>query len=148
MSRRGVALLLAVALLATIGIIAMTACALARTERAAGLGALAEVEARAAAEAAAAEALRGWPRAVTPSRAGEEVELARRTAPGPAEGWAVLRSLGGPIFALRAGGVRRDAAGDTLASRRFELLVRLDSSGTGDSVRPRIEPRGWTGLVP
>jgi hypothetical protein len=147
-SRRGIALLLAVTALAVLGTIAATAFSLARTERAVGLAALAEVQALAAADAAAALALRGWPRVRTPVFPGEELPLARLVTPGPADGWSVVRALGGPIFALRAWGVRRDGAGNPLAERRLELLVRLDSAGGGDSVRPRVDPRGWQGLVP
>ena len=148
MSRRGIALLLAVAALAALGTIAATAFSLAQTERAVGLAALAEVQALGAAEAAAAVALRGWPRSRTPVFPGEELPLARLVTPGPADGWSVIRALGGPIFALRAWGVRRDGAGNPLAERRVELLVRLDSTGSGDSIRPRVDPRGWQGLVP
>jgi type II secretory pathway pseudopilin PulG len=147
-NRRGIALLLAVALLAGLGMIAMTAFTLARTERVAGLAALADVQALAAADAAAAEALRGWPRVQTPTFPGDELPLARITLPGPADGWSVVRALGGPIFAVRAWGVRRDAGGNPIAARRLELLVRLDSSGGRDSLRPRVNPRGWLGLVP
>ena len=92
MSRRGIALLLAVALIALLGMIAMTAFTLARTERVAGLAALADVQALAAADAAAAEALRGWPRAQTPVLPGEELPLARLNFPGPA---AVIRPSDG-----------------------------------------------------
>ena len=148
MSRRGIALLLAVAALGALCTIAATAFSLAQTERAVGLAALAEVQALGAAEAAVAEALRGWPRARTPVLPGEELPLARIVTPGPADGWSVIRALGGPIFALRAWGVRRDGAGNPLAERRVELLVRLDSTGSGDSIRPRVDPRGWQGLVP
>jgi hypothetical protein len=147
-SRRGIALLLAVAMLATIGAIAVTAYTVARAESAAGLGTLALVEARAAAEAAAAVALRGWPRTLTPDAPGEEVPLSRVIASDRAEGWTAVRALGGPVFAVRVWGIRRDASGKALAAIRFELLVRLDSSGTADSVRPRVEPRGWSGLAP
>ena len=148
MSRRGVALLLAVALLAALGVIATTAFTLARAERVAGLAALADVQAQTAAEAAAAEALRGWPRAESPVSPGDELPLVNLTLPGPADGWAAVRALGGPILALRAWGVRRDAGGAPLAERRMELLVRLDSAGGGDSLRPRVERRGWQTLVP
>ncbi|HEV8356778.1 MAG TPA: hypothetical protein VGQ17_08460 [Gemmatimonadales bacterium] len=148
MSRRGIALLVAVAMLATLGAIAMTAYTLARAERQAGLGALAEVQAGAAAEAAATEALAGWPAARTPTLPGEEALLARVALPGPAEGWSVVRALGGPIFAIRAWGVRRHAGGAALAERRLALLVRLVSTPSGDSVRPRVEPHGWQAITP
>ena len=149
MSRRGIALLLAVAALAALGTITATAFSLAQTERAVGIAALAEVQALGAAEAAVAEALRGWPRARTPVLPGEELALGAVSCHQQRRrGWSVIRALGGPIFALRAWGVRRDGAGNPLAERRVELLVRLDSTGSGDSIRPRVDPRGWQGLVP
>jgi len=147
-TRRGIALLVAVAMLATLGAIAMTAYTLARAERVAGLGLLAEVQAGAAAEAAATEALAGWPAARTPALPGEQASLARIALPGPAEGWSVVRALGGPIFAIRAWGVRRDAGGVVLAERRLTVLVRLESSPSGDSVRPRVDPHGWQAIAP
>ena len=148
MTRRGIALLVAVAMLATLGAIAMTAYTLARAEGMAGLGLLAEVQAGAAAEAAATEALAGWPAARTPALPGEEAPLAQIALPGPTEGWSVVRALGGPIFAIRAWGVRRGAGGVALAERRLTLLVRLESSPSRDSVRLRIDPHGWQAVAP
>lgn len=143
MNTRGVALLIAVAVIAALSIIAMSGFALARMERAAGLSAVAEVQARGAAEAALADAITGWPKSVTPLAPGQEAQLAAVTLPGPATGLAVVRALGGPVFSLNATGVRLNAAGDALASVRVELLVRLDSAAPDSLIRPRKFPLGW-----
>lgn len=140
---RGVALLMAIVATAALGLISVTGYVLARAERAAGLAAVARVQARGAAEAAASEALVGWPPERTPIAPGEESLLARVTGPGPAEGTASLRGLGGPLFAIRADGVRKDRAGEALALVRLELLVLLEPIGADSLVHPRIYPRGW-----
>jgi type II secretory pathway pseudopilin PulG len=143
MSRRGVALVLAVAVLASLGVIAATGFALARAERVAGLTALAEVQARAAAEGALTEALQGWPIARTPALPGDESPLARFSVPGPAEGLAAVRSLGGSVYALKAVGIRSDGGGNPLATVRVELLVLLEPVGPDSLVHPKAYPRGW-----
>ncbi len=143
MSRRGVALVLAVAVLASLGVIAATGFALARAEHIAGLTALAEVQARAAAEGALTEALQGWPTARTPAVPGEEWPLARFSTPGPAEGNAAVRALGGPVYAIRSVGIRSDGGGNPLATVRVELLVLLEPAGPDSLVHPRAYPRGW-----
>ena len=141
--RRGVALLMAIVVTAALGLISLTGYALARAERAAGLAALARVQARGAAEAAAAEALLGWPPERTPIAPGEESLLARVTGPGPVEASARLRALGGPLFAIRAEGVRRDGFGELLASVRLEVLVVLEPMSADSLVHPHVYPRGW-----
>jgi hypothetical protein len=141
--RRGAALLLAVTVLAAVGMISLTALALARAERVAGLTAVARVQARAAAEAALAEVLKGWPAASTPSTPGEELELAHVTVPGPAEGWGKVRALGGPIFAVVGSGIRASSALEPLGSVRLELLVLLEPPDSSGTARPRRYPRGW-----
>ena len=142
-NERGVVLLLAVTVLVAVGMISLTGLALARAERMAGLAAVARVQARAAAEAALTEAMRGWPAADTPSPAGEELVLARVTVPGPADGQASVRALGGPIYALEASGTRRSLAGEPLGSVRLELLVLVDPPDSTGTARPRRYPRGW-----
>jgi len=140
---RGVALLMAIVVTAALGLISVTGYALARAERAAGLAAVARVQARGVAEAAASEALLGWPPERTPVAPGEESLLARVTGPGPAEGAANLRALGGPLFAIRAEGVRKDGAGELLASVRLEVLVLHEPMAADSLVHPRVYPRGW-----
>ena len=139
----GIALVLTVALLAALGVISLSALALARTERAVGLAALARVQARGAAEAALAHALPGWPGAMTPPNPGDSVRLVSLVLPGRAVGLVTLRALGGPIYALEASGVRTAVAGDTLGSARLELLVLLEPPDSLAVVRPRPYPRGW-----
>ena len=143
MNRRGVALLFAVAVIAALGMISLTAFGLARMERAAGLAAMAEVQARGAAETALANAMAGWPRLQTPALPGQEVLLTTVAVPGPAPGQAVVRALGGPVFSIRASGVRRGAAGEVLAAILMEQLVRLDSAAPDSLIHPRKYPLGW-----
>ncbi|NOT09012.1 MAG: hypothetical protein HOP28_12505 [Gemmatimonadales bacterium] len=143
MNRGGAALFLAVVVLSAVGAIVASALLLARAERAQGTAAVAEVQARGAAEAAVAEALLGWPKGLTPSRPGESVPLSTITRPGGAQASASVRALGGPILAIRGEGVRRDAAGGILARVAIELLVRLDSTAGDSVIRPKRYPRGW-----
>jgi hypothetical protein len=65
------------------------------------------------------------------------------TLPGPASGEWVVRALGGPIFAIRANGVRLSAAGQPIASVVIEELVRLDSLAPDSLIHPRKYPLGW-----
>jgi len=139
----GAALLLAIVVLAGLGAVTLAGFTLARTESRAGHAALARLQARGAAEAALAEALMGWPETRTPLPAGEETRLVALTVPGPASGFATLRSLGGPVFALRGSGIRRDQAGNALGVVEMEVLVLLDSAGPDSVARPRVYPRGW-----
>lgn len=143
MNRQGLALLLAVAVLAALGVISLSGFALARQERAAGLGAVAEVQAEGAAEAALADAMTGWPSSQTPSVPGQESALASVGVPGPAFAQVMVRNLGGPVFLLRVSAVRPDAGGEPLASVVAELLVVLDSAGPGSLIKPRKYPLGW-----
>lgn len=143
MNRRGVALLLAVGVIAALGMISLSGYALARAERFAGLAAVAEVQARGAAETALAMAMAGWPRVQTPLLPGQVTILATSMVPGPALGQAAVVSLGGPIFAIRASGVRNNAAGTVIAEILMELLVRLDSLAPDSLIHPRKYPLGW-----
>lgn len=139
----GIALLLAVSVLAALGVITVTGLVLARAERVAGLAALARVQARGAAETVLADAVRGWPAALTPVLAGQEAVVAGFTGPGPAAGQASIRSLGGSVYAIRAQGARLSQAGDTLGAIRLELLVLLGSPDSNAHVNPALYPRGW-----
>jgi type II secretory pathway pseudopilin PulG len=143
MNRHGVALLFAVAVIAALGMISLTAFGLARLEREAGQAAVAEAQARGAAEAALADAMGGWPKSQTPVVAGQNTVLTEVTLPGPASGEWVVRALGGPIFAIRASGVRLSAAGQPIASVVIEELVRLDSLAPDSLIHPRKYPLGW-----
>lgn len=134
---------MAVAVIAALGTISLSGFALARMERAAGESAVAEIQARGAAEAALADAMAGWSRSVTPLVPGQEALVALVTLPGPAMGRAVVRALGGPVFSLRATGVRLTPAGVPLASIRVELLVRLDSLAPDSLIHPCKYPHGW-----
>lgn len=143
LGEQGIALLLAVAVLAALGIISLTALALARTERAAGLAAIARVQARGAAEGALALAQLGWPSSSTPLAPGAETNLTLFSAPGPAVGQAKVRALGGAVYALEASGARLSVAGDLLGSVHLELLVLLSPPDSNSRVHPAAYPRGW-----
>jgi hypothetical protein len=142
-NRRGAALLFAVAVIAALGMISLTGFELARMERAAGLAAVAEVQARGAAESALADAMAGWPSPQTPVVPGQEVILSSVALPGPVTGQAVVRALGGPILLIRASGTRRTAGGRVLASILVEQLIRLDSLAPDSLIHPRKYPLGW-----
>ena len=138
MTRRGLALLLAVASLAALGMVAASGVMLATREAALGQRALAGVRARGAADAALAEAYRGWPAGLTPLMPGDSVQIAVVALPGSAAGSVFLRALGGPVYALRATGEV-----GSLALQRLELLIEIDTTGTDSLVRPLPIARGW-----
>jgi hypothetical protein len=140
--RSGYALLIALVALAGIGAVIATGFVLARTESRAGLAAVARIQAQSAAETAAADALRGWNVADTPSRTGQENRIVQVNLPGSVEGTATLRSLGGPVYAIRATGIRRETSGSAIGFAEIEVLVLLDSAQEG-RIRPRTYPRGW-----
>ncbi len=137
------ALLFAVVVIAALGMIALTAFGLARLQRQAGLGAVAEVQARGAADAALAEAMVGWPKSSTPLLAGQQTVVTSLTIPGPATGEWVVKALGGPVFSILASGERLDAAGNPLGAVVLEQLVRLDSLAPDSLIHPRKYPLGW-----
>lgn len=144
---RGVALLVAVSVLAAVGMITLTGFALARVERLAGLAAVARVQALGAAEAALSEAMLGWSSAQTPPAPGESTALVSLVLPGPVRGQALVRALGGAVFAIEASGARLSVSGELLGSVRMELLVLLDAADSNSFLHPRAYPRGW-GLLP
>jgi hypothetical protein len=139
--RDGYALLIALVALAGIGALIATDFALARIESRAGIAAVARVQAQSAAETAATDALQGWNLADTPNQAGQETRIVQVNLPGSVEGSATVRSLGGPIYAIHATGVRREA-GSAIGFAEIEVLVLLDSAQEG-RIRPRTYPRGW-----
>jgi hypothetical protein len=140
--RGGYALLIALVALGGMGAVVSTGFALARSESRTGLSALARVQAQSAAETAAADALLGWNRADTPTQPGQEFRIVQVNLPGAVEGAATVRSLGGPVFAIRATGIRREAGGGAIGFAEIEVLVLLDSTPEG-RIRPRTYPRGW-----
>lgn len=140
--RGGYALLIALVALAGVGAVIATGFALARSESRAGLAAVARVQAQSAAETAAADALRGWNVSDTPSLPGQETRIVQVNLPGPVEGTATVRSLGGPVYAIRATGLRRESSGGAIGFAEIEVLVLLDSVQEG-RIRPRTYPRGW-----
>ena len=143
MNRRGIALLLAIAALLSLGVIAMTGVTLAMREADLGRAAIADAKAKGAADAALAEGSRGWSRGMTPLVAGDSVALPVEPLAGTAQGRLMLFSFGGPILALRGTGQTLGRGGVLLARSQVELLVRLDSVGPDSLVYPRAITRGW-----
>jgi len=139
---RGIALLLAVTVLAALGVISLTMLGLARGERDAGLAAVAHVQARGAAEGVLAQALLGWPSGRTPLAPGDSTLLITANLPGSVSGQAAVRALGGGFYLLTAWGTRWSAAGLALGSARLEQLVLLRPD-SGSISRPMRYPRGW-----
>jgi len=142
-NRRGIALLIAIAALLSLGVIAMTGVTLALREADLGRAAIADAKANGAADAALAEGLRGWSPGMIPLVAGDSVTLPVEPLAGTAQGSLVLYSLGGPILALRGTGQTLGRGGILLARSRVELLVRLDSLGRDSLVYLRAITRGW-----
>jgi hypothetical protein len=138
----GFALLATMVALAGIGAIVVIGFALAQNENRTGLEAVARVQAQAAAETAAADALLGWDTTKTPHLVGEEQRIVALHLPGATEGTATVRAMGGPVYAIRATGVRRESSGDAIGTAELEVLVLLDSAEAG-RIRPRLYPRGW-----
>ena len=147
MNRRGFALLVVVAALAVLGALTATGLALAIREAAVGRSTLADARARAAAEAALAEAVRGWNPGATPASPGDSLALGPVVFSGGVTGKAVLHALGGPILALRSTGLVSSPGGAVLGRSRIERLIRVDSSGPDSLFRPRFVGRGWR-LIP
>jgi len=142
-ANRGAALLLAVVAMAALGAMSVGGYALARSERQSGQGALGRIQARGAAEAAIARALEGWPASLTPITPGDETFLVSLAAPGATRGAALVKSLGGGVYAVRGEGVRTDLGGTAIAFAELEVLVLVDSLGPDSVTRPRVYPRGW-----
>lgn len=148
MNRRGIALLLAIGFLAILGGLTASAFALARAERMAGSSSVGSVQVQAAAEGAMALAMAGWPKGSLPLVAGTELRLAVYAGAGGTVASATLRALGGPIYSVRVRAVRLLPSGIESGSAAFELLVRLDSSGTDTLIRPRAIARAWSRIFP
>ena len=146
MNRRGVALFVAVLALGVLGAVAATLLGLTLTESALGRSSLSVAQAEAVAEGAASNAWRGWLAGLTPLAPGESLEVAR--FPGASgEGRAVVRGLGGTLFALEASAPLALIAGRPPSRVGVLLIVALDSLAGDSLVVPHLVARGWR-LVP
>ena len=146
MNRRGVALLVTVMALAVLGAVAATLQGLTLTESALGRSSLSVAQAEAVAEGAASAAWRGWPAELTPLAAGDSLEVAHfQGASG--EGRAVVRGLGGALFALEASAPLGAVAGRPPSRVGVLLFVALDSLPGDSLVAPHLVARGWR-LIP
>lgn len=146
MNRRGVALLVAVMALAVLGAVAATLLGLTLTESALGRSSLSVAQAEALAEGAASEGWRGWSAALTPLAPGDSLEVAR-FAGASGEGRAVVRALGGPLFALEATAPIASLAGRPPSRVGVLMIVALDSLPGDSLVVPHFVARGWR-LIP
>jgi hypothetical protein len=89
------------------------------------------------------QALLGWPASLTPTISGGQSVIASLTLPGQVRGSAVVRALGGPIYSVLARGTRMDLSGKAIALTEIEILIGIDSIGSGGLVHPRKYARGW-----
>jgi hypothetical protein len=140
-SRRGLALLLAIVALALISGIAATAVELAMAEHKGGAGLLAATQVRGAAEAALAEASQGWARGLRPSGVGSSQVLWNRVLSQgvSAELWLVATE--GPYLIAVGRGTRRAAGGQVIATAEVQQIIRPDSAAPDTLERPVRPPR-------
>jgi hypothetical protein len=141
MSRRGVALLLAVVALALIGGIAASAVTLALVEHKAGAGLLAGTQARGAAEAALAEASQGWSPAMRPAGVGSSQTLWTRTLPHNVQAELRLVATEGPYLIAVGLGTKRSFGMQVVASAEVQAVFRPDSAPPDTLERPSRPPR-------
>jgi hypothetical protein len=141
MSRRGVALLVAVVALALIGGIAATAVALALAEHRAGAGLLAATQARGAAEAALAEASEGWPPSMRPAGVGASRSLWTRALPQNVRAELLLTGTEGPYLIAVGLGTKWTAGVQVIANAEVQAVVRPDSAPPDTLERPSRPPR-------
>lgn len=142
MNRRGMALLVAVIALAVMGGVAVTLQVLTLAESALGSSSMEMARAEAIAEGAAALAWRGWPASATPSVPGDSLELSRFAGAG-GEGRAVLRALGGPLFALESTAPILPTSRQRPGRAGVLILVAIDSAAGDSVVMPHLVARGW-----
>ena len=141
MSRRGVALLIAVVVLGLVTAMVATALELALVEHRSGAGQLAAARARGAAESALAEAAGGWDPSLRPAGPGSSIPLSSRLLlPGLL---AELRIHGteGPYLLLTGLGVLAAAGGGELARAEVHQVVR-PAALPGDSLERPVPVRG------
>jgi hypothetical protein len=141
MTRRGVALLVAVVALALIGGIAATAVTLALAEHKAGAGVLAATQARAAAEAALAEASQGWSPAMRPTVAGSSRSLWAGTFPQNVGAELRFIATEGPYLIAVGQGTRRSSGMQVIANAEVQAVVRPRSAPSDTLERPTRPPR-------
>jgi hypothetical protein len=141
MTRRGVALLVAVVALALIGGIAATAVMLALAEHKAGAGVLAATQARGAAEAALAEASQGWSPAMRPTVAGSSRLLWARTLPQNVGAELRFIATEGPYLIAVGLGTKRALGTQVIANAEVQAVVRPRSAPSDTLERPTRPPR-------
>ncbi len=147
---RGIALVIAIFALAVIGALVGGTFFAGRLEQQSGQNALFTVQAGESAEAGLSEAM-ATVAAASLERlpvGGTPLDLGTLAVPGGAAIRQVSRVTRG-LFLIRVRGVRRGAAGTTLAVRSLGLLVRLlpAADGGADSGGvARLGERGWVQL--
>ena len=142
MSRRGLAMLLAVVTLGLVSALAATAVELALAEHRSGAGLLAATQARLAAEAALAESAQGWGPGVRPIGPGSSHTIWIQAFPQGVR--AELRLLGtdGPYLVATGLGSKRSLGTQVIATAQISGIVRPDSVPPDTIERPR-HPARW-----
>lgn len=143
MTRKGVALLVAVIVLGLVSATVATAVELARMEHRNGAGLLSAAQARGAAEAGVAEARQGWPSALRPVVSASVQPIWIQRLPQGLRAELLLEGTDGPFLILIGKGARLSAGGQVLAESQVREIVLADTV-PGDSLdRPRRLPRSW-----
>ncbi len=137
---RGAALLLAVVLLGLVSAAVASAVELALAEHRNGLGILASAQARAAAEAALAEAHQGWPASARPVVPAASRVVWSAGYPQSVQSELTLIATDGPFVVVRGRGYRR-AGGAILADAVVDGVALVDSFPANSLERPRHPPR-------
>lgn len=141
MTRRGVAMLVAVVALALVGGIAATAVTLALAEHKAGAGLLAATQARGASEAALAEASQGWPPSMRPAGVGSSRSLWTRALPQNVRAELRFVATEGPYLIAVGLGTKRTAGMQVIANAEVQAVVRPDSAPPDTLEQPSRPPR-------
>lgn len=146
---RGIALALALFVLAVIGALVSGTFFAGRLEQQSGQNALFAVQAGEVAEGALSDAiatlapgtLEGLP------VGGAPLDIGTLTLAGGVSASRQLTRLTGNLFLIRVRGVRHGAAGTTLAVRSLGLLVRLSAAADSAAASERVAPLGQRAWV-
>ena len=144
---RGIALAIALFVLAVIGALVSGAFFAGRLEQQSGQNAFFAVQAGEVAEAALSDAIAtvaaGTLEGLTVG--GAPLDIGTLTLAGGVSARRQVARLTGNLFLIRVRGVRHSAAGSTLAARSLGLLVRLGTAADSGRVA-RLSQRGWVQL--
>ena len=142
MSRRGLALLIAVMTLGLVSALAATAVELALVEHRSGAALLSATQARSAAEAALAEAAQGWGPSARPVGPGSSQLLWSQAFPQGILAELRLFGTDGPYLVAEGFGSKRVAGSQTVAIAHVKGIVRPAANPPDTLERPR-RPARW-----